>query len=299
MVVTGASGGIGLETARALAAHGATVVMASRDETKNEAGRVAILDAHPDADLELATLDLGDLATVRTAAATILERHDRIHVLVNNAGVMATPEGRTVDGFETQFGVDHLGHFALSLLLAPALMAGAPSRVVTVSSAGHGMGDVDFDDPHFERRPYDKFEAYGQAKTANILFSVGFDRLFGPRGVRAFAVHPGGIRTELGRYFTAEDAARLQAQIASSAGADGGAFRWKSVPAGAATSVWAATAPELDGHGGIYLEDCGFSHPRSEGAGQGSGYVPSAVDPDRAERLWQLSMDLVGDAITG
>lgn len=299
MIVTGASGGIGLETARALAAHGATVVLAARDEAKLTAAVETITTSHPDADLDTVVVDLGELASVRAAATMLRDRHRAIDVLVNNAGVMATPDQhRTADGFETQFGVNHLGHFALTLLLSPALEAARPSRLVNLSSAGHGMGDIDFDDPNFERRPYDKFEAYGQSKMANILFTVGFDRLFGPRGVRAYAVHPGGIHTDLGRHFTAEDRARLMEQIAQSTTGDGEPMRWKSPAAGAATTVWAAVSPDLEGHGGIYLEDCGFSHPRPPDGGKGSGYEPSALDPDRAERLWQLSMDLVGDAIS-
>lgn len=300
MVVTGASGGIGLETARALAAHGATVVLAARDEAKLAAAIESITAAHPDVSVDTLVVDLADLASVRAAATGLRERYPAIDVLINNAGVMATPDQhRTADGFETQFGVNHLGHFAFTLLVSGALEAAKPARLVNLSSAGHGMGDIGFDDPNFERRPYDKFEAYGQSKMANILFTVGFDRLFGPRGVRAYAVHPGGIRTDLGRHFTAEDAKRLMEQIAQASTADGEPMRWKSVAAGAATTVWAAVSPDLDGHGGIYLEDCGFSQPRTPEGGRGSGYEPSALDPDRAERLWQLSMDLVGDAITG
>ena len=195
--------------------------------------------------------------------------------------------------------MNHLGHFAFTLLLSGALEAAKPARLVNLSSAGHGMGDIDFDDPNFERRPYDKFEAYGQSKTANILFTVGFDRLFGRRGVRAYAVHSGWDPTDLGVTSRAEDTQRLMEQIARSTTDDGEPMRWKSVESGAATTVWAAVSPDLDGHGGIYLEDCGFSHPRTPGGPQGSGYEPSAVDPERAERLWQLSMDLVGDAISG
>ncbi len=300
MVVTGASGGIGLETARSLAAHGATVVIAARDEAKVAAAVDTITAAHPNAALDTVIVDLGDLASVRVAALDLGDRYRAIDVLINNAGVMATPDQhRTADGFETQFGVNHLGHFAFTLLLSGALEAARPARLVNLSSAGHGMGDVDFDDPNFERRPYDKFEAYGQSKRANILFTVGFDRLFGPRGVRAYAVHPGGISTDLGRHFTAEDRTRLTEQIAKATTNDGEPMKWKTPEAGAATSVWAAVSPDLDGHGGIYLEDCGFSEPRTPGGGQGSGYDPSALDPELAERLWQLSMDLVGDAISG
>lgn len=293
-VVTGASGGIGLETARSLAAHGARVIIAARNADKLAAAVEAIHADHPDAAVETCVLDLADLASVRTAGAELLERAPQLDLLLNNAGVMATPEGRTADGFETQFGVNHLGHFLLTLLLEPALTSGNGARVVNVSSAGHGMGPVDFDDLNFERRPYDKFSAYGQSKKANILFSVGLDQRWADKGVRAFAVHPGGIHTDLGRYFTPDDMAQLQAQIKASSTGDGGSFQWKSVPAGAATTVWAATSPDLDGDGGLYLEDCGRSHPRVEGGGAGTGYEPQAVDPENADRLWQVSLGLVG-----
>ncbi len=246
-LVTGSSGGLGEETVRALAAHGATVVTAARDDEKNRASAERIRERHADSRLEPLTLDLGSLASVRAAAALLLAAGEPLHGLVANAGVMATPEGRTVDGFETQFGVDHLGHFLLVRELLPLLAAGAPARVVIVSSAGHRMGDLDLDDVNIERRPYDPFAAYGAAKTANVLHAVELDRR-GALGVRAFAVHPGGIHTELGRYMGPEVRRTMLDMITSS----GASIRWKSVEEGAATQVWALTAPELDGHGGVY-----------------------------------------------
>lgn len=289
VVVTGASTGLGEETARALAAHGATVVMAVRDPARGEAAAARIKSSVDDAALEVRTLDLASLASVRRFADDLLAEHDRLDVLVNNAGLMACPHGTTVDGFELQFGTNHLGHFLLGVLLAPALAAGAPARLVSLSSRGHSFADVDLDDWNFERTPYDPFVAYGRAKTANALFAVGFQQRFGASGVEAFAVHPGGIRTELGRHMTAETLAALGQRLAS----NGRAFTWKTIPQGAATSVWAATAPELSGRGGSYLEDCGIAEVTDE-PGLESGVCAYAVDPVRADALWSLSERLVG-----
>lgn len=291
-LVTGASGGLGWETTRALAAHGATVVMAARDDDKNRSAAELIRTAHPRADLELLHLDLGSLESVRGAVRSLLDDGRPLHGLIANAGIMATPFGHTSDGFEQQFGVDHLGHFALAEGVMPLLVAGAPSRVVSVSSAGHRMGDVDFDDPNFERRPYDPFLAYGAAKTANVLHAVGLDRRWRDRGVRAFAIHPGGIHTELGRYMTAEVVSSLMARI----GEQGSSFTWKSVEQGAATQVWAATSDFLTGRGGLYCEDCDVSPivDDDEVPVNGVGVARRAVDPERADRLWDLSVRLTG-----
>ena len=196
---------------------------------------------------------------------------------------MATPLGRTADGFEMQLGTNHLGHFLLTCLLAPALVAAAPARVVNLSSGGHVISDIDWDDPNFERRAYDKWIAYGQSKTANVLFTVELERRLGTRGVHAFAVHPGMIMTDLGRHLTSEDIAALQTMAKSGPG--GGLPPFKSIPEGAATTVWAATAPELAERGGTYLADCAIS----------SEHAPCALDPAAAKRLWTLSEQLVGE----
>jgi NAD(P)-dependent dehydrogenase (short-subunit alcohol dehydrogenase family) len=243
-VVTGASAGLGLETARALASAGAQVVLAVRDPARGDAALAMIREQVPTAEVQHGVLDLADLASVRTFGEWFSARFDRLDLLVNNAGVMATPFGRTVDGFELQLGTNHLGHFALTCALLPALLAGAPSRIVVLSSAGHLASDVIWDDPNYETRPYDKWEAYGQAKTANVLFALELDRRYGERGVHAFAVHPGMILTELGRHLSEQDIVDLAAR------ADGALPPMKPVPAGAATSVWAATEPSLDAHGG-------------------------------------------------
>ena len=235
----------------------------------------------PEATLEHDLLDLGFLSSIRGFAERFLARHDELHLLVNNAGVMFTPFERTDDGFELQFGTNHLGHFLLTALLAPALLAGAPARVVNLSSGGHRASDIHWDDPNYETRPYDKFESYGQSKTANILFARELDARLGSHGVHAYAVHPGMIATDLGRHMTKDDVKELSAKFAAS----GSRPAYKPVEAGAATSVWAAVAPELEGHGGAYLADCEVSDDDA----------PWTRDATSAARLWELSEHLVGE----
>jgi NAD(P)-dependent dehydrogenase (short-subunit alcohol dehydrogenase family) len=293
-VVTGASGGIGAESARALAARGASVVLGARDVAK--AGRVAdaIRAAHGPGRTEVVALELASFASVRAFAERVLARHRRIDLLLNNAGVMACPLGRTESGHELQLGTNHLGHFLLTARLAPALRAGGAARVVNTSSAGHRFSPMVFDDPHYLRRPYDKWEAYGQSKTANVLFAVELDRRLGGAGVRAFAVHPGMIVTELGRHLDADDIAALRARAQSGSSGGGGASQWKSVPQGAATQCFAATAPELAGRGGLYLEDCHVAGMNDDPDSRG-GVRSWALDPEAAARLWALSEEWVGE----
>lgn len=287
-VVTGASGGLGFETARALASRGARVVLASRDAAKNRvaADRIREATGRSDAADEV-VLELGDLGSVRAAAETIAGRYPALHSVIANAGVMAVPQGTTADGFETHFGVNHLGHFAFVTGLLPSLVAGAPSRVVMLSSVGHRWADIDLDDPNLLEGRYRKFRAYGASKTANVLFAVALDARYRDQGVRAFAVHPGGIHTELGRYMSDADLEKLH----SGAAADT-SFGWKTVPQGAATSVWAAASPDLDGRGGVYLEDCAIAAVEPGRASR--GVASFAADPDRAAALWELSERLVG-----
>jgi NAD(P)-dependent dehydrogenase (short-subunit alcohol dehydrogenase family) len=223
-------------------------------------------------------------ASVREFAQWFSARHDRLNLLINNAGVMATPFVRTVDGFELQFATNHLGHFLLTNLLTPLLLAGAPSRVVNLSSGGHRGSDIIWDDPNYERRDYDKFESYGQSKTANILFSVELDRRLSNRGVHSYAVHPGMIATELGRHMTRDDFRAISERAKRSP--SGGLPQRKSIESGAATSVWAATADELRELGGVYCEDCAVSDQ----------YAPWALDAESARRLWTLSETLVGQS---
>jgi len=286
-VVTGATTGLGRETARALASVGAHVVVCGRSAEKCQASIDAILEEHPAASLDFEPFDLGDLETVRAGADAILARHPKISILVNNAGVMFTPEGRTAQGFETQFGTNHLGHFVLTNRLAPALRAGAPSRVVNLSSAGHGFSDVLWDDPNYETRPYDKFEAYGQSKTANILFTVELDSRLSADGVRSNAVHPGMIMTDLARHMGEGDFAELGARATQreADGNGGGLPEFKTIEQGAATSVFAAVSPSLEGVGGRYLDNADFGEPTAW-----------ATDPAAAERLWALSESLVGES---
>lgn len=291
-VVTGGSGGLGEETARALASAGADVVIACRDAGKGKAAAGRIREALGGAGgaVFVEELDLASPASVRAFAQRARAHGAPLHLLLNNAGVMACPLARTPEGYELQFATNHLGHFLLTGLLAPLLRAGAPARIVNVSSAGHRFSPVVFDDIHYERRAYDKWEAYGQAKTANVLHAVGLDRRLSGAGVRAFALHPGGIVTELGRHLSADDIALLRAR------SSGAKLRWKTVAQGAATSVFAATAPELDGQGGLYLEDCRVARPKSSPE-DAEGYEPWAVDSDAAERLWSVSETMVGEQL--
>jgi NAD(P)-dependent dehydrogenase (short-subunit alcohol dehydrogenase family) len=284
-LVTGGSSGLGQETARALAAHHAEVILTARDVPKGEAVAAAIRTATGNERVGVEALELGSLASVRTFAARVLKRHPRLDILVNNAGVMACPSGKTSDGFELQFGSNHLGHFLATCLLVPALRASAASRVVCLSSRGHHISPVVFDDIQFEHRPYDKWLSYGQAKTANVLFAVGLERRLGARGVHALAVHPGAIVTELGRHLQPEDIQYLQSRSRG--------MQFKSVEQGAATSTFAATAPELEGRGGLYLEDCHVA-AINDAPDALEGVKSYALDPENAERLWQLSERLVG-----
>jgi NAD(P)-dependent dehydrogenase (short-subunit alcohol dehydrogenase family) len=286
--VTGASGGLGAETARALASRGAAVTLAVRDAAKGESVAQEIRDA-TGANVDVVTLELESLDSVRACAAAWLDSHGPLNILINNAGVMACPLTRTGDGWELQFATNHLGHFLLTGLLLPALKAGAPARIVNLSSAGHRFSPVHFEDLHYETRPYNKFEAYGQSKTANVLFSVGLTRRLAGLGITANAVHPGVIMTDLGRHLTPEDLADFPSDRPIEE------MEFKTVAAGAATSVWAATAPELDGRSGLYLEDCHVAEPADENTD--GGYSPWAVDPEAAEQLWSVSEALVGQTI--
>ena len=285
MVVTGTSAGLGVETARALAAHGATVVGVVRDVDK---ARRALDDVGA-AGVQLYSGDLGSLASVRACAEAILADHDRIDAVIGNAGIMACPFGTTQDGFELQFGTNHLGHFVLVNRLVPALVRGAPARVVMVSSAGHGFCDVSLDDPGFDHTPYDPWLGYGRSKTANVLFAVELDRRLRDRGVRATALHPGGIITELGRHLTEES---INALVEARGSTE---VTWKSPQQGAATSVWAAVAADPEKVGGRYCEDCAVA-PVIDDPTESPGVMGYALDPETAAALWRLSEDMVGES---
>jgi NAD(P)-dependent dehydrogenase (short-subunit alcohol dehydrogenase family) len=296
-VVTGAASGLGRESARTLAAHGASVTLLARSQERAGQAVAEVGSLVPGADLEPGVADLGDLGSIRGFADSYLAGHDAVDVLINNAGVMACPFGRTADGFETQFGTNHLGHFLLTALLYPALQAGEHPRVVTLTSAGHSRADVDLEDPNFERSEYSPWVAYGQAKTANALFARELARRATPTGLLSFSVHPGGIITELGRHLNDDlindmaDFARRRSAAASETG-EARNMHFKSVEAGAATQVWAATTSALADHNGAYLADCGLG---VLGADPGvNGYLDYLLDDEHAVALWELSERLVG-----
>jgi len=296
ILVTGVSAGLGVETARTLAAHGASVVGAARDLAKAEGATGQVrADAAHGGSLALVELDLANLTSVRRCADRLVADGRPFDAIVANAGVMATPFGHTADGFETQFGTNHLGHFVLVNRLAGLL--GSGGRVVELSSSGHRFSNVDLDDPGFERGDYAPFVAYGRSKTANILFAVEFDRRHKSRGVRATAVHPGGIQTELGRYMAPETLQQLLDGVnASQAAGDQPAFEWKTVPQGAATSVWAGLVAPAEAVGGRYCEDCHVAEIVDTDDLVRAGVRPYALDADNARALWAKSEELVGEA---
>ena len=299
ILVTGVSAGLGVETTRALAAHGADVVGAARDLKKAERATAQVRRdaAAAGGSLELITLDLASLKSVRACANDLLAKGQFLDGIIANAGVMATPFGRTADGFETQFGTNHLGHFVFVNRIAPLLQKG--SRLIILSSAGHRLSNVDLDDPNFERTPYEPFVAYGRSKTANILLAVAFDRRHRGRGVRAAAVHPGVIETELGRHMDPSQIQALIQQINDQLAEQGkGPFQWKSVAQGAATSVWAGVVAEAEEIGGRYCENCHVGEIAPENvpiSGASEGVRGYALDPKNAEALWEKSEEMVGE----
>src|SRR5215813_12932136 len=300
ILVTGVSAGLGVETARALAAHGAQVVCAARDLSKAEAATAQVRKdaAVNGGGFELVELDLADLKSVRACADRLLAKDEPFDVVIANAGVMATPFGHTADGFETQFGTNHLGHFVLINRIARLIRSGG--RLVNLSSSGHRFSNVDLEDPNFERTAYEPFLAYGRSKTANILFAVAFDKRHRDRGVRAAAVHPGTIHTELARHVDARQIEKIIEQRNQQLAAEGKApFQWKTIPQGAATSVWASVVAPADEIGGRYCEDCHVGkivpdHVPTSAIIEGvRGY---ALDPGNAEALWKKSEELVGES---
>jgi NAD(P)-dependent dehydrogenase (short-subunit alcohol dehydrogenase family) len=293
VLVTGASAGLGVETARVLASHGAEVIGAVRDLAKAQKATDPVRgQAANGGSLRLIQLDLASLKSVRQCADALVSEGTPFDVIIANAGVMACPKSTTADGFETQFGTNHLGHFVLVNRIAPLLRSG--SRLVNLSSAGHRFADVDLEDPNFERAKYEAFIAYGRSKTANILFAVEFDRRHRARGVRATALHPGAIETELGRYMTPEVRSALIANINATMPKDAPPFSYKSIPQGAATSVWAACIADAEAVGGRYCEDCHVAEI-SSAPGIRGGVQPYALNPARAQALWQKSEEMVGE----
>lgn len=300
VLVTGVSAGLGVETTRALASHGATVVGAARDLDKAKGATEPVRkDAALGGSLELVECDLASLKSVRACADALNKAGKPFDVIICNAGVMATPQGKTADGFETQFGTNHLGHFVLVNRIAGLLKPNG-GRVVNLSSAGHRFADVDLADPNFERTPYAEFVAYGRSKTANVLFAVEFDRRHKAQGIRATAVHPGGIQTELGRYMTPEVTAAMIKSINDANLASGNTtaqFSWKSIPQGAATSLWAGFVAPADEVGGLYCEDCHVAERNDNPAARG-GIRPYALNADHAKALWKKSEEMVGETFS-
>ena len=296
ILVTGASAGLGVETVRALAAHGAEVVGAARDLEKAEkATAAARAGAANGGSLTLIELDLASLKSIRARADALLADGRPFDVVIANAGVMAAPFGRTADGFETQFGTNHLGHFTFINRIASLIKSGG--RLVNLSSSGHRFADVNIEDPNFEHTQYDPWIAYGRSKTANILFAVEFDRRHKERGVRATAVHPGGIRTELTRHLDDGTLETMIAQINKELAAEGKPpYELKSIPQGAATSVWAAVVAAADEVGGLYCENCHVAAVTENPVSRISeGVRPYALDAERAKALWSKSEELVGE----
>src|ERR1700691_1127078 len=300
ILVTGVSAGIGVETARALAAHGAQVTGAVRDLEKAAAATAKVQKdaAANGGSFELIALDLASLKSVRACAGELLARGETFDVVIANAGVMATPFGHTVDGFETQFGTNHLGHFVLVNRIAPLIRAGG--RLATLASAAHRSSNVGLDDPNFQRTAYDPFVAYGRSKTANILFPVAFDQRHRESGVRAAAVHPGVIQTELGRHM---DRSRLEGMVKmmnEQLAAEGkGPFQWKTIKQGAATSVWAGVVAPAEEIGGRYCENCHVGKIMPDDvtlSGVSEGVRGYALDPANAAALWKKSEELAGES---
>jgi NAD(P)-dependent dehydrogenase (short-subunit alcohol dehydrogenase family) len=289
-VVTGGYSGIGLETTRVLSEAGATVIVPARTPDKARDALATI------ARVEQGTMDLLNAASIDAFADDFIASGRPLHLLIDSAGIMATPLTRDARGYEVQFAANHLGHFQLAARLWPALARAHGARVVSVSSRGHRRGGVDFDDVQFERRAYDKWVAYGQSKSANVLFAMGLDRRGAPHGVRAFAVHPGGIITDLIRHLSDEEL-KPMGVARDAAGhftrAESGEV-FKTVEQGAATQVWCAVSPQLAGLGGAYCEDCDIAEPVAADDPRPSGVRPWAIDPAAVERLWTLSEKLTG-----
>jgi len=297
IIVTGSSSGIGIETVRALAKAGASCIICARDMNKAKEVANDIVKTTGNKEIQIEKLELDSLKSVNEFVKRFLATKSPLNILINNAGVMACPKSYTRDGFETQFGTNHMGHFALTLGLLPALkeaakLTGRKSRVVNLSSSAHAMSNVDFDDVNFKNRDYDEFVSYGQSKTANILFSLALTKRFEKDGIVSNAVMPGVIMTNLQRHMNEEEWIKR-----GWADKDGKmVFKTKSIEAGASTSVWAAVSAELENRGGLYLENCTIS---KEAANMGEvfasmfGFLAYALDEKNAEKLWTLSEELL------
>lgn len=288
IVITGASTGIGYETARALLAAHAAIIIAARDQTRGEEAVKTLQTAYPTGQVYFLPLDLGSLLAVRATAAQFSANWNTVDVLINNAGIAATPLRYTPEGFELQFGTNFLGHFLFTTLLLPALRNSGSARVVSLTSGTHRLSDIHFEDIQYRQRPYDKWGAYAQSKTADALFAVALTRQEREHGITANAVNPGGVLTGLQQHLTAEE---RQQRYYDAAGNLLPGF--KTPEQGAATSVWASVAPELAGTGGLYLEDCQQGLPYDPAISTLTGYMPYALDANHAEQLWELAIHMV------
>lgn len=288
IVVTGGSAGLGTETARVLAEHGALVVSCVRDIPKGQGAIDGILAQVPDAKIELAEIDLFDLDSVRRGAKAIAARHPKIDMLINNAGVMAAPLSRTKEGLDMHLGTNFLGHFVLTAHLMPNLLAAGNARIINLTSSAHRLSPFREDDPFFEKEEYNKLAAYGQSKTANVLFTLLLDQRYAARGVRATAVHPGLIDTELGRYFTEDEMVFLKDGIPEG-------VSMKSVSEGASTTIWAACIEDFDAIAGRFCEDAAVSDVIDDPDADGRGVMPHALDMEVAARLWEKAEAWSGD----
>lgn len=284
-VVTGGYSGIGLETTRALARAGAKVYVPVRnfDKAAETLGTIQIGEVIP------LPMDLGDFASVRRFVDEMLESEEQIDLLINNAGIMACPQAQIEGGWESQFGINHLGHFILTKGLLPALLAADAPRVVCLSSIGHRRGGVNFDDINFEQTPYEKWTAYAQAKTANALFALGLDMKYAEKGLRAFSVHPGGIMTPLQRHLDNQEMVALGWLDENGNLSELADSLFKSTTQGCTTTLWAATSEMLQGKGGLYCEDCDVADLADEASPRYFGVAQWAVDPALANQLWELS----------
>lgn len=294
LLITGVSSGIGLETAHSLVAHGASVTGAVRNVAKAEAATASVRDAasRGGGHLELVMLDLASLESVRDCADKLLADGRRFDAIIANAGVMATPFGRTTDGFENQFGTNHLGHFALTGRIQPLLVDGG--RLVVLSSQAHRVADVDLEDPNFERQAYEPFVAYGRSKSANALFAVEFDRRHRDRGIRAASVMPGNSLTDLARHFSQQELQGLLDAV-DKARADAGLEpkALKDIAQAAATPVWAAVVANGEQIGGRYLDDCAVAPINDSPNPFADGVRSYALDTTRAKQLWARSEELI------
>lgn len=287
-VVTGGYAGLGLETVRTLAKAGAKVTIPTRDLARAQEALSGIED------ISIEIMDLMDPASIDAFAHKLLSRGEPLHILINNAGIMANPLTRDARGYESQFSTNHLGHFQLTVRLWPALKQAEGARVVALSSRGHKRGAVDFDDTNFVHRMYDRWVAYGQAKTANALFALQLDKLGEPHNVRAFSVHPGGIITGLAKHMTQDEIRAVGAIDDEGRPVLDPSRNMKTIEQGAATSVWCATSPNLAGMGGVYCEDCDIAMGLKADSTERLGVMPWAYDPNAAEKLWALSERLTG-----